>query len=103
MAKSRIFGGYFADAHDQFREHVGSLASTSRSQFRDIVDRANVVKKYPGIFDWRIRARWVAVLAIAVVRRAAKQIITGNLRTAIKGTHSSGIALLELIGGMPRA
>ena len=87
----------------KFREHVGSLAYTSRSQFRDIVDRANVVKKYTGIFDWRTRARWVGLLAIAVVRRAAKQIITGNLRTAIEGTHSSGVALLELIGGMPRA
>jgi len=83
----------------KYREHVGSLGSASRSQFRDIVDRSNVVKKYPNIFQPRIRARWAGVLAIATVRRAAKQILFGNIRTAVRGMHSSGMALLELISG----
>jgi glycosyltransferase involved in cell wall biosynthesis len=83
----------------KYREHVGSLGSASRSQFRDIVDRSNVVKKYPNIFHPRIRARWAALLAIATVRRAAKQILFGNIRTAATGVHSSGTALLELISG----
>jgi glycosyltransferase involved in cell wall biosynthesis len=87
----------------KFREHAGSLAVSSRSQFRDIVDRANVVKKYPEIFGYSLRARWAGVLVIAILRRAAKQLLAGSVRTAIKGVHSSSAALLELVNHMPRA
>jgi hypothetical protein len=41
----------------------------------------------------------LGLLAIATARRAAKQILLGNIRTAVKGVHSGAMALLELISG----
>lgn len=86
----------------RYREHVTSLGGLCRSEFRDIVDRARVVKKYPDIFDRRIRIKWVGRLGIATARRAGKQTLLGNIRTAVRGVYLSGAALLELISGSYR-
>jgi hypothetical protein len=97
-----FFVGHSLLPTTKYREHAASLGSASRSEFRDIVDRANVVRKYPSIFDRRIRARWAGLLGLAILRSAAKQILTGKLGTAVKGMHSSGMALLKLISSLPQ-
>jgi len=87
----------------KYREYQESLGSTCREQFRDIIDKASVVKRYPNLFDYRMRGRWVGVLAIAAGRRVLKQILSGNVRAAVSGLCSSGMALIELLGGSPRS
>lgn len=87
----------------RYREHAASLGSVSRVEFRDIVDRLNVVRKHPTIFRRRIRARWFGRLAFAVARRTATQILLGNLRTAMAGVHYSGNALLNLLSDLRQA
>ncbi len=86
----------------KYREHAASLGSASRSEFRDFVDRAKLVNKYPDIFDRRTRMKWARRLAIATIRRASKQTLLGDIRTAFRGVLFSGAALLELISGSHR-
>lgn len=87
----------------RYREHAASLGSVSRVEFRDIVDRVNVVRKHPTIFYRSIRAQWLGRSAFAVARRTTRQMLRGNVRIAMAGVRYSGNAILGLLSDLRQA